>query len=102
MLKKKHYVHHINPITGITCTTRLVVTDKDVTLWQVDREIDSEPMFDCIDSSEIGMVSMPHTAFRETMRKYLDSVPNCRFRSAENCVVCPWRDECPEAIKEGE
>ena len=70
MLKKIHYVHHINPITGITCTTRLVVTDKDVTLWQVDREIDSEPMFDCIDSSEMGMVSMPRETFRQVVWGY--------------------------------
>ena len=100
-MKQRHYVHHVNPITGIPCTTRIVVTEKDVTLWQIDREIDSEPMFDEIDTAEMGMVSMPHEAFDETMLAYQDMVPNCRFRSVENCVVCPWRDECPEAIKEG-
>ena len=69
-MKQIHYVHHVNPITGITCTTRIVVTEKDVTLWQVDKVIDSEPMFDCIDSSEMGMVSMPRETFRQVVWGY--------------------------------
>ena len=70
-MKERRYVHHVNPVTGIECTTRIVVTEKDVTLWQVDKVIDSEPMFDEIDTAEMGMICLPHTAFRETMKRYM-------------------------------
>ena len=82
-MKQRHYVHHVNPVTGIECTTRIVVTDKDVTLWQVDKKIDSEPMFDCIDSSEMGMISMPHEAYLETFKRYLEASAKLRINTLE-------------------
>ena len=69
MNKQVCYVHTVNPITGKPCTIRIVVTGEDVTLWQADHTISSEKEFDRIDVTEMGMISMPHEAFREIMKE---------------------------------
>lgn len=71
-MKEIRYVHHVNPVTGVDCTTRIVVTDKDVTLWQVDKVITTEAMFDEVDTDEVGMICLTHPAFKEAMNKVLD------------------------------
>lgn len=71
MNKQIRYVHTVNPITGQPCTIRVVVTESDVTLWQVEQIVKSEVAFDQIDTEDMGMVSMPHDSFREVMKAYL-------------------------------
>jgi len=71
MDKQIRYVHGVNPITGVQCTNRIVVTGEDVTLWQVDRVLDTEEMFDAVDSGEVGMVCFSHNDFGEVIDAYL-------------------------------
>ena len=70
-MKQIRYVYGVNPITGEPCTTRIVVTAEDVTLWQVDQRIETEAEFDAIDSENLGMVCLPHVAFKEVLEAYL-------------------------------
>lgn len=72
MNKKIRYVHGVNPITGIQCTNRIVVTQEDVTLWQVDKVLDTEAEFDRVDSGEVGMVCLTHTDFKKVMKEYAE------------------------------
>jgi len=63
-------VYGVNPVTGVPCTTRVVVTAEDVTLWQVDQKIESEAAFDAVDTDNVGMVCLPHEVFKEILRQY--------------------------------
>jgi len=70
--KRIRYVYGVNPITGVPCTTRVVVTAEDVTLWQVDQKIESEAAFDDVDTDNLGMVCLSHAAFDEVIDGYID------------------------------
>ena len=88
MNKKIRYVHGVNPITGIQCTNRIVTSEEDVTLWQVDKVFDSEEEFDRIDTDEMGMICMPHSDFKKTMNAY------CVMRGEHICLgITPMEAE---------
>ena len=70
LIKQVCYVHTVNPITGQPCTIRVVVTEEDVTLWQVDQRVNSEEEFDQIDVEDMSMICMPREAFREVVWAY--------------------------------
>ena len=70
MDKRIRYVYGVNPITGVPCTTRVVVTAEDITLWQVDQKIETEAEFDAVDTDNVGMVCMPREAFRQVVWGY--------------------------------
>ena len=69
-MKEIRYVHHVNPVTGVDCTTRIVVTEQDVTLWQVDQVITTEAMFDSVNTNEMGMICLTIPAFDEIIDEY--------------------------------
>ena len=72
MDKHVRYVYGVNPVTGVPCTTRVVVTAADVTLWQVDQKIETEAEFDAVDTDNVGMVCLSHAAFDEVIDGYID------------------------------
>ena len=83
MDKKIRYVYGVNPITGKPCTTKVVVTAEDVTLWQVDQKIESEAEFDTLDTDNVGMVCLSHAAFDEVINGYIDDTLDEVFEEGE-------------------
>jgi len=92
MNKKIRYVHGVNPITGIQCTNRIVTSEEDVTLWQVDRVLDTEDAFDMVDSGEVGMVCLTHMDFKHVMGAY------AAMRGEYMCIGSPHQEEAEEVV----
>lgn len=93
MIKQIRYVHTVNPVTGKPCTIRIVVMSKDVTLWQVDQTVNSEKEFDLIDTEDVGMVSMPHEAFREVMKELVMAYTSLTGASTIRGVVEAYAEQ---------